>query len=69
MEKAELKVDGMKCGHCKMAVEKALGGVAGVASVKVDLAAKSVEVEFDGAKVSLEDIKETITDEGYEVKS
>lgn len=69
MEKAELKVDGMKCGHCKMAVEKALGGMAGVASVQVTLETKSVAVEFDSAKTNLDAIKETIEDEGYEVKS
>jgi copper chaperone len=69
MEKAELIVDGMKCGHCKMAVEKALNGLEGVASVKVDLTAKSVAVEFDGGKVSLDEIREAIADEGYEVKS
>lgn len=69
MEKVVLLVDGMKCGHCKAAVESALKEVGGVSSVKVDLAAKSVEVEFDTAQTSLESIKDIIEEEGYEVKS
>lgn len=69
METAKIKVDGMKCGHCKAAVEKALGGLAGVSSVAVDLKDKSVEVKFDTAATSLGAIKEVIEDEGYEVKS
>jgi copper chaperone len=35
-----LSIPDMTCGHCKAAVEAALGSVAGVASVTVDLAAK-----------------------------
>ncbi len=34
---------------------------------KVDLAAKSVTVEFDESKVSLNAIKEAIEDQGYDV--
>jgi copper chaperone len=33
-----LKVEGLKCMHCKMAVEKALKEVPGVTDVQVDLA-------------------------------
>jgi copper chaperone len=55
----------MSCGHCINSVEGALNklGVSG----KVDLASKSVELEFDEAKVSLDSIKVEIENQGYQV--
>lgn len=64
----ELKVDGMTCGHCKAAVEGALANEAGVSKATVDLDAGVVNVNYDGAKISLDQIKEAIEDQGYDVK-
>lgn len=33
----KIKIDGMSCNHCKMAVEKALAKIVGVTSFAVDL--------------------------------
>lgn len=52
---------------CKR-VEKNVGALAGVEQVKVNLAEGLVVVVFDDAQVSLNQIKETIDDQGYEVK-
>ena len=68
MEKITLNVQGMSCGHCVKAVEGSVGVLNGVSSVKVDLKAATVDVEFDVKQVSLEQIKETIDDQGYDVK-
>jgi copper chaperone len=68
MEKVTLNVEGMSCGHCVKAVESSVGGLNGVASVKVDLENKTVDVEFNQGEVTLEAIKETIDDQGYDVK-
>lgn len=68
MEKVTLNVEGMSCGHCVKAVEGSVGGLNGVSSVKVDLENKKVEVEFNQADVTLDKIKETIDDQGYDVK-
>ncbi|MGM9929551.1 MAG: copper chaperone CopZ [Bacillus sp. (in: firmicutes)] len=68
MEKVTLTVNGMSCGHCVKAVENSVGELQGVSSVQVDLAAHTVEVAFDKAIVSLEAIKETIDDQGYDVQ-
>lgn len=38
--KKTLLVEGMSCGHCEMAVKKAVGALEGVESVVVDLGAK-----------------------------
>ncbi|MCZ8515043.1 copper chaperone CopZ [Paenibacillus filicis] len=65
MKNVTLKVEGMSCGHCVNSVEGAVKKLG--ASGKVDLNAKSVTVEFDESKVSLEAIKEAIEDQGYDV--
>lgn len=67
MDKISLKVEGMSCGHCKAAVEKALKGTAGVQDAEVDLAAKAVTVSYDSAKVGRDGLVKAITDAGYEV--
>ncbi|KAA9012536.1 copper chaperone CopZ [Niallia endozanthoxylica] len=68
MEKVTLNVEGMSCGHCVKAVEGSVGKLNGVASVKVSLENKSVDVEYNADEVTLEAIKETIDDQGYDVK-
>lgn len=64
--KEVLKVEGMSCGHCVNAVETSVGELNGVSSVKVDLVNKEVTVEFND-EVTLDQIKETIEDQGYDV--
>lgn len=68
MENVTLNVSGMSCGHCVKAVEENVGKLNGVNSVKVDLETSKVEVTFESEKLSLDTIKETIDDQGYEVK-
>ena len=38
-------IEGMSCGHCAARIEKSLGKLDGVTSVKVNLAGKFAEVE------------------------
>ena len=68
MKTTVLKVNGMSCGHCVKAVEESVGGLAGVKSVNVDLSSGNVEVSYDASAVTLESIKDTIDDQGYEVE-
>jgi copper chaperone len=63
-----LNVEGMSCSHCENSVKKAVGELNGVESVRVDLGAKKVIVEFDPERVSVETIRDTIEDQGYDVK-
>ncbi|NOU92097.1 copper ion binding protein [Paenibacillus sp. LMG 31456] len=65
MTNVTLQVEGMSCGHCVNSIEGALQkiGVEG----KVDLGSKAVTVSFDEQKVSLNKVKETIEDQGYDV--
>lgn len=67
MEQVVLKVEGMSCGHCKMAVEKSLKNISGVQDAVVDLEAKTVKVSYDAGKATRNDLEKAITDAGYEV--
>lgn len=68
MQNVTLNVQGMSCGHCVNSVEKSVGALTGVKQVKVNLADGLVDVAFDETQVSLDQIKETIDDQGYDVK-
>lgn len=67
-ETKNLNVEGMSCSHCENAVKKSVGALNGVDYVAVDLKGKKVTVEYDPEKVTVETIKDTIEDQGYDVK-
>ena len=64
-----LRVTGMTCGGCENAVKRAVGQLAGVASVTASHQQQRVEVEFDPARVDLAAIKQKIAKLGYVVES
>lgn len=64
MDKTMLKIEGMTCGHCKVAVENALKTVPGVTSVTVDLAKKEAEII---GSASRGDLVTAVEDAGYTV--
>ncbi|TCL70923.1 copper chaperone [Hydrogenispora ethanolica] len=68
-EVTTLKVEGMSCQHCVKSVKQAVGALAGVSGVEVDLAAGQVTVNYDGDRVQLTAIREAIEEQGYDVKS
>lgn len=67
MENVTLNVSGMSCGKCVKSVEESLAKVAGVSGVAVDLQDAKVSVTFDSTTTSVDEIKETIEDIGYDV--
>jgi copper chaperone len=61
-----LKVKGMSCQHCVMAVTKALNQIAGIQNLEIDLA--SGEVRFENTKAAPQDqIEKAVTKAGYQV--
>lgn len=68
MKNITLNVQGMSCGHCVNAIEGSVGQLAGVNEVKVKLNDAQVEIAFNESQVSLDKIKATIEDQGYEVE-
>ncbi|KAA0956057.1 MULTISPECIES: copper chaperone CopZ [Planococcaceae] len=67
MQTKTLDVRGMTCGHCKISVEGALKGLEGVSAAEVDLNSGKVEVTYDESKVSSENMKEAVEEQGYDV--
>jgi len=61
-----LKVEGMSCGHCKAAVEKALKAVDGVEDAVVSLEEKTAQVTLN-KEVPDHVLAKAVTDAGYEV--
>jgi len=61
-----LKVTGMTCGHCEMAVRKALEGVAGVERV-VEVSHQKGAASVEGSPQS-GDLIAAIKEEGYEAE-
>ena len=65
MKTQELKIEGMSCNHCIMAVKKELGKLE---SVKVeDVQIGSAKVQYDENKVSEKELSEAIEEAGYKV--
>ncbi|TFD98308.1 copper chaperone CopZ [Jeotgalibacillus sp. R-1-5s-1] len=68
VESVTLNVEGMSCQHCVKAVESNVKELGGVNDVRVHLEQGTVDVDFQAAYVSLDQIRETIEDQGYSVK-
>jgi copper ion binding protein len=66
-QQTTIKVTGMSCSGCAANVEKALKGVAGVSSAKVDLKAGKALVEYDPAKVDQKKMADAVKKAGYGV--
>ncbi len=63
---AVIKIEGMTCQHCVMAVEKALNAIDGVGSVEVSL--EKNEASFDEEKpIDMDVVKEKIEKAGYKI--
>lgn len=58
------QVQGMTCGHCEMAVKKAITRLDPAAKVSIDRPLEKVDVESDQPK---DELVRVITDEGYAV--
>ncbi|MGE6256662.1 copper chaperone CopZ [Heyndrickxia sporothermodurans] len=69
MQQITLNVQGMSCGHCVNSIEGNVGRMNGVESVKVHLDTGKVDVSFDANAVSLNEIKEEIEEQGYDVEN
>jgi copper chaperone len=67
VKEEKLSVQGMSCAHCVNAIESNVGELAGVESVAVRLEDGEVDVSYDTNTVSLEEIVDTIENQGYDV--
>ena len=64
MENATLSVPNISCGHCVMAIQKALNGTDGVSKVEGDPDTKEIRVQFD-SPATLDKIKSILKEINY----
>jgi len=67
MAQTTLSVPDISCEHCDRTITETLSPVDGVKSVKVDIPAKAVTVDYDDATVSVDRFKELLKEEDYPV--
>ena len=67
MPSETISVPEIHCDHCKQSIEGALNPLPGVDLATVDVAQRTVTVEYDQSSISRDDIVGAIQDQGYEV--
>lgn len=65
-ETVTINVKGVQCNMCVGNIEKGLGKLDGIASVKVDLDRKVATVEYVSTKLNQSQIEAAIADIGYD---
>lgn len=65
MATVSFQIGGMSCGHCVMAVKKALKEIPGVGEFQVDIG--KATVSFDPARASVDQLKAAVQEAGYDV--
>ena len=64
-ERVVLRVDGMSCATCEIAVRRALKQVDGVTSADVSVATNSATVDFDPRKANTDKLVAAVNSTGY----
>lgn len=69
MTTLELKIDGMTCGHCVAAVQRALEAVPGVTVCEVAIGSATVQVDEQAVPTdqAVAAITSAVAEEGYSV--
>lgn len=63
--KTTLRAEGFSCPSCVSKIEKQVGRLDGVNSVKVHFASSRIEIDHDPAKVSVDDTVAAVAKAGY----
>jgi Cu+-exporting ATPase len=66
--RVELPVKGMSCASCVAKIERAVGRLAGVEEVRVNLATERATVTYEPARLGVPEVAKAIEDLGYEVQ-
>ncbi|UJP00645.1 MAG: cation transporter [Nitrosomonas sp.] len=67
MQTAIIKIKGMTCMGCVNSIKNVLRNVPGIAQLEVTLDPAQAIVQFDPTNTSLNQLKETIIDAGFDV--
>jgi copper ion binding protein len=63
-----VKIGGMHCGNCAKSIQRGLLELDGVEAAEASFAEENAKISFDPEKISLEEIKQELSELGYEVK-
>jgi copper chaperone len=67
MQTVTLGVSGMTCGGCVRSVTNVLTALEGVAKADVSLDKKCAVVDYDPAKLGVDQLKHAVEEAGYEI--
>jgi copper chaperone len=67
MQTVTLGISGMTCGGCVRSVTNVLKALDGVAKAEVSLEKNNAVVDYDPAKVKVEQLKRSVVEAGFEV--
>jgi copper chaperone len=65
MSSKTFKVPNISCGHCVMTIEREVGELAGVVSVKAEETTKMVTIEWNESIASWDSIQELLEEINY----
>jgi copper chaperone CopZ len=65
MAEAVMKIEGMSCQHCVMAVKKAIGGLPGIVESNVEIG--NAVVTYDEGKTGLAALEAAVEKAGFRV--
>ena len=65
MKTDTIKVEGMSCGHCELAVQEAIFRLPGVKKAKANKGKSQATVKYDESQVILDKIIEAVNAVGY----
>ena len=66
MKTETIRVEGMSCGHCEIAVQDAVRKLPGVKKAKANQRKKQAIVKYDETQVNTEQIISAIKESGYD---
>ncbi len=65
-QEIKIGINGMHCAMCSSRMQKAFMAAKGVLSAEVDLENKCATVSYDENKITVADLKNIVTETGYE---
>ncbi|OHA48283.1 MAG: hypothetical protein A2991_01290 [Candidatus Terrybacteria bacterium RIFCSPLOWO2_01_FULL_58_14] len=66
--KKQFDVQGMHCGSCAAGIQMFLSSSDGIQNVTVDYNTKKADVEYDDAKITVDQILKGVEELGYSAK-
>ena len=65
MERRTIAVRGMHCGGCERTLVRAIGALPGVERALADHIAEEVEVQYDPARVTPDELRAAVREAGF----